>query len=345
LKNEGILYKPNDHTLYAKGFIKRFGGFDKTKYLINSGGSKIFITLDSDKAKQCGFKHSEIAGNLSKITSLNHKEACKIVDRHLPGLLEAGLIYRGYPLKCSNCGLKDWYKLEKISEFVECSGCAEHFQIPTLTSLEFAYKPNELASRFLNSGGQAILSTAVFLSYLASSGDIEFGGDLIRVGEKQSFAEIDLFIIVKNFLVLAECKSYREIDETKARQIITHLERVVDTAILVKARVVILGITTTSSYNFSHLITNVVEAAAEKGIGVHLLINDTFYLWGQQENQTTETWQLSIDALLVNNNNLNYLPVFVAGDPVKEYSWLEEDKLVNRDLIEVWKQELESFSI
>jgi hypothetical protein len=344
LKNEGFLFKPNDHTLYAKGFIKRFGGFEKTKYLINSGGSKIFIALDSDKAKQCGFKHSEIVGNLSKILDLKHKDAIKIVDLYLPDLLEAGLIYRGYPLKCSSCGLKDWYKLEKISEFIECSGCAEHFQIPTLTSLEFAYKPNELASRFLNSGGQAILSTAVFLSYLASSGHTEFGGDLIHLGENQSFAEIDLFVLVKDFLILAECKSYRDIDETKAHQIIEHLARVVETAILVKARVVILGVTTTSSYNFSPLISNLVETAAERGIGVHLLINDRFYLWGREENQITEPWQLSVDALLVTKESLKHSPVFV-GEPIKEYSWEEEDRLINRDLIEAWKQELDSFSI
>lgn len=341
LRSSGFLFKSNDHTRYAKGFIKRFGGFDKTRNLINSGGTKIFIALGSDRARQCGFKRSEIVGFLTNSFDLSNGDARNIVDQNLPELLETGLIYRGYPLKCSSCGLQDWYKLEKISEFVECVGCAEHFQLQNLRSLEFAYKPNELAARFLDTDGQAILSTAVFLSWLASSGHIQLGGDLKRLGVNQPFAEIDLFILVRDFLILAECKSYRVVNEARANEIIEHLERVVETAILVNAGAVVLGIATASVVcDLFSLVAAVTETAAARGVGVHLLINDIFYLWGREADQVTEPWQLYVEALLVREESLaHYLPVSV-GEPVREYSWQAEDRLVNRDLLEPWEQEL-----
>ncbi|MDB9450494.1 hypothetical protein [Dolichospermum circinale] len=357
LKSKGLFFELNDHTRYAKGFIKRFGGFDKTRDLIMSGGAKIFRAfgtsesseinkLDgnkfkhSHKSEQSGLKFSEIKGYLERELNLTRKDAKNIVEQNLPALLEAGLLYRGYALKCPHCGLKDWYKLEKINEFVECNGCAENFQLDNLDKLEFAYKPNELAARFLKTGGEAVLSTAVFLSWLASYRDIQLGGDISRLGKKQSFAEIDLFILVKNVLILAECKSWRVIDESKANDIIKHLEKVIETAVLVNAKVVVLGIVTTSiTCDLHSLVSDVAQNATEKGIGVHLLLNDTFYLWGQKENEIKEQWQLNVGLLVVPKEKLLHYQVVSVGEPIRQYSWDEGDQLVDRNLVESWRQE------
>ena len=341
LKSSGFLFKPNDHTRYAQGFIKRFGGFDKTRHLINSGGTKIFIALGSDGARECGFKHSQIVGFLTDKFKLSKGDAKNIVNQNLPKLLETGLIYRGYPLKCSSCGLQDWYKLEKVGEFVECIGCVEHFQLQGLSSLEFAYKSNELAARFLRTGGQAILSTAVFLSWLASSGHIQLGGDLKRLDDNQLFAEIDLFILVKDFLILAECKSCSVVDEAKVNEIIKHLERVVETAILVNAGAVVLGIATVSvDCALVPRVAAVAQTAVSRGIGVHLLVNDKFYPWGREADQAIEPWQLSVETLLVREEALEHYSPLSVGEPVEEYSWQKEDRLFSRDLFERWEQEL-----
>lgn len=343
LRKEGLVFQLNDHTRYAQGFIKRFGGFEKTVNLINAGGTKIFFALDADRAKQSGFKYSQIRDFLANMFNLNKGDAKKIVDQYLPELLEAELIYRGHPLKCPICGLEDWYKLEKVNEFTECAGCAENFQLQNLSSLEFAYKPNELAARFLRSDGQAVLSTAVFFSWLASSGHIQLGGDLLQLGKRQACAEIDLFILVRNVLVLAECKSCRRVDEAQANDIINHLERVIETAVLVQAKVVVLGVVTTSvSCDLHSLVTGVAQTAAQRDIGVHLLLNDRFYLWGERENEVTEPWKLYVEALLVEKEYLPHFPNVSVGEPIRQYSWQEEDRLVNRDLVECWKQELYS---
>ncbi|OBQ41870.1 MAG: hypothetical protein AN485_00935 [Anabaena sp. MDT14b] len=351
LKIKGLFFELNDHTRYAKGFIKRFGGFDKTRDLIMSGGAKIFRvfgTSESDikgsklshKSEQSGLKYSQIEGSLKQKLNLSQADARKIVKQNLPALLEAGLLYRGHPLKCPTCGLEDWYKLEKVNEFIECNGCAENFQLESLTSLEFAYKPNELAARFLKTGGEAVLSTAVFLSWLASYRDIQLGGDISRLREEQSFAEIDLFILVKNVLILAECKSWRVIDESKANDIIKHLEKVIETAVLVNAKVVVLGIVTTSiTCDLHSLVSDVAQNATEKGIGVHLLLNDTFYLWGQKENEIKEKWQLNVGLLVVSKEKLLHYQVVSVGEPIRQYSWDEGDQLVDRNLVESWRQE------
>jgi hypothetical protein len=336
-----------------------------------SGGAKIFRAFGtsesseinkedgnkfkhSHKSEQSGLKYSEIKGRLERELNLirkdakNTKDAKNIVEQNLPALLEAGLLYRGYALKCPHCGLKDWYKLEKTNEFVECNGCAENFQLgckenfqfDNLDKLEFAYKPNELAARFLKTGGEAVLSTEAFLSWLASSGHIQLGGDISRLDEKQSFAEIDLFILVKNVLILAECKSWRLIDESKANDIIKHLEKVIETAVLVSAKVVVLGVVTTSvTCDLHSLVSDVAQNATEKGIGVHLLLNDTFYLMGQKENAVTEQWKLNVWDLIVPDKDLPHYQVVSVGEPVREYRWNEGDQLVNRDLLESWKQE------
>ncbi len=341
LKNAGFLFQLNDHTRYAQGFIKRFGGFAKTSRLINSGGTKIFVALGSDRAKQCGFKYSQIVEFLKSSFNLDKGEARKIVDQNLPELLEAGLLYRGHPLKCPSCGLHDWYKLEKVNEFVECTGCVENFQLQNLCSLEFAYKPNELAARFLNSDGQAILATAVFLSGLASSGHIQLGGDLLRLGDKQSFAEIDLFVLVGDILILTECKSCRIVDDEIANEIINHLERVVKTASLVSAKAVVLGVVTASvNCDLHTLVTTVAQTAAERGIGVHLLLNDKFYLGGQKGDEVTEPWRLHIDALLVEEDVLPHHANVSVGEAIGEYSWQEGDRLFSQNLLEGWKQQL-----
>lgn len=341
LKNAGFLFQVNDHTRYAEGFIRRFGGFEKTVRLINSGGTKIFVALGCDRAKQCGFKHSQIVGFLTENFNLSKGDARKIVNQNIPELLQVGLLYRGHPLKCPSCGLQDWYKLEKVNEFIECTGCAENFQLQDLCSLEFAYKPNELAARFLNSDGQAILTTAVFLSWLASSGHIQLGGDIFRLDQKQKFTDIDLFVLVKDTLILVECKSRRIIEDANVNEIIEHLERVIETASLVSAKAVVLGIATASvSCDLNTLVTAVAQTAAERGIGVHLLLNDKFYLRGQEENEVTEPWRLHVDALLVEEEVLPHHSNVSVGEPIREYSWQEGDRLFSRDLLECWKQQL-----
>jgi len=340
LKEAGFKFQLNDHTRYAQGFTKRFGGFEKTANLVYAGGTKIFVALSSVRAKQSGFLYQQISGFLEKQFNLSSQDAQNIVKQNLPPLLEAGLVYRGYPLRCPTCGLEDWYKLDSVKEFVECSGCAESFQLSSLDKISFTYKPNELAARFLNSGGHAVLMTAIFLNQIMSySGLIEFGGDLIRLDEKDKPREIDLFALTGDFLLLAECKSRPEINESVADEIIQHLKRVVEAAALVKAEVVILGIAAGSvTCDLHALVSNIALSADERGIGVHLLLNDRFYLGGRESEEVTG--RLSVHMLIPRNERADRQNSVSAGEPIREYRMGEAVRLFNRELLEQWEQEL-----
>jgi hypothetical protein len=53
---------------------------------------------------------------------------------------------------------------------------------------EFAYKPNELAARFVEEGGEAVLMTAALLNRIAASAFIKFGGDILHPGETKDLS-------------------------------------------------------------------------------------------------------------------------------------------------------------
>lgn len=341
LKGLNLTFEPTDHTRYAQGFIKRFGGFEETRQLVSSGGTKIFVALGSERAKEKGFKQSQIADFLVLTFKLNKGEARKLVNENLPPLLAKELIYRGSSLKCPVCSLETWYKLESITEFVECIGCAESFQLQSLSTIEFAYKPNELAARFLGSDGQAVLATASFLSRIVPHRNIQMGGEIKSVGKSAAIAEIDLFILAREHLIISECKSYRCIDREKADGIIRHLERVVKLAAQIGAEAVVLGIVTTSiQCDLFTPISKIAEGAVDKGIGVHLLLNDEMYLRGQEETKVSKPHELSLNRLLVHEQTIRQDTSISVGKPIEEYRWEEQDKLINEDLIEPWKVEL-----
>lgn len=344
LRKAGYSLRSTNHTRYAQGFIRRFGGFIETKRLVNSGGTKIFIALNSKGAQKSGFKKSQIDGFLKDRFLLNKSELRKVVEQNLPKLLAKELVYRGCSLECPICRLNAWYKLDKVDEFVECVGCAEDFQLDKLTTIEFSYRPNELAARFLGSDGPAILSAAAFLSRIVSYKNIHMGGELLRSGEKNPIAEVDLFVFSKDHMMLVECKSQAMIDQDGVDKIIVHLKRVVETAILLEARVVLLCIVTAKFDDvLLSSVHDVAKDSAEKGIGVHLLLNDELYGFGSEDQKISklDTYSLKIEALLPQEEDEVCDSSIQTGEQSKVYNFGEGEAL-DLGLINQWKQELKT---
>jgi hypothetical protein len=224
-KDAGLKIEINEHTRYAKGFIKRFGGFRKTIAFVKNNGLGISKALErrtqenNRQVKQGGLKLGGIYQWLAENRKITNKEARQIVKQQLPLLLSAGLVRRGYDLPCPHCNFNDWYAIEQVQEFIDCVGCAESFQIPELEKIDFTYKLNELASHFLRSGGDAVLMTAAVLYQLMPYSWMQFGGNIHRQREKNGFAEIDVIGLEADTLVLAESKSYSQIEEQHIEQI------------------------------------------------------------------------------------------------------------------------------
>ena len=342
-KAKGFNIKANEHTRYAEGFIKRFGGLNETKSLVDSGGMEIFIALNSPGSEQCGSTYDQILGFLAKNSKLKDKDAKALIDRNLPRLLKVGLIYRGCPLSCPACGLKDWYKLDKLNELIECVGCSGNFQIEDLKKVIFSYRPNELASRFLKSDGPAILEAISFFHWLSRSGCVQLGGEVSVPKEKSNFAEIDILILIKNIMILVECKSCREVNESKIVEIEKHLRKLVQTALRVDAQIVVLGVTTTSfSDELYARIATIEDESSQQGIRVHLLINRKFYILSQNNRTEIEAHMLRIEDLLVFEEPIAQNHSVFLGEPVTKYYWGNDDQLCDRDLLESWVRDLGS---
>jgi len=302
LKSFGFQMKPNKLTQYAKGFIKKLGGFDEARKLVDQGCLEIISTLNSPKAHEAGLSIKMMKEILGK-SLRNAKKVKNILDKCIPEILSSGLVRRGYSLICCHCDLKAWYALDATKEFVECIGCAESFQLQ-VADISFAYVPNELASRFFNEGGQAVLTTASILYQIDRSALLIFGGDLHGINdeicESRNFAEADLLWLSRNVFAIAECKCrYNKIDNIVEIQ--DSLNRNLRTASQIGAQVVFLGIYTNLE-SFDHLfdlIESSLELSSEMNVALHLIVNSNLYLWGKKENKIDQIYIMNSEELLL----------------------------------------------
>ncbi|ODH01494.1 hypothetical protein A4S05_28705 [Nostoc sp. KVJ20] len=310
IKEIGFELKPNEHTRYAQGLVKRLGGIREIVSLINEGGADILSVLIADRTDQDGLSKDKIISALIRKRNFSQKDAQRIISEKLKPLLKSDLLRRGYCHKCQNCNLKTWLPLDEIRELIECKGCAEKEQLP-LDDLEFTYKPNELAAQLVREGGLAVLMTAATLTKIPSlsSGFFQFGGDFVNSQNRTKFAEVDLFWLTEEALIIAECKSFftkKEGDEEtihneikeKIERIKESLRRNLDVAQLIGASVVILGVLTNLSDISSLLktISEMEETARSKKIDLHLILNGKIHLWGNLNG--IDPRELRLDSLL-----------------------------------------------
>lgn len=295
LKEVGFKVRPNEHTRYAQGLVKRLGGIEKVANLLRQGGADIISVLVVDRANQVGLFEDDIKSNLIRKRNYNHQAAQKIIKQKLKPLLASDLLRRGYCYQCPTCNLKSWLSLEELSEFIECKGCAEREQMP-LDEMKFSYKPNELAAQLVGQGGLAVLMTASTLrqTLSSSSGFIQFGGDFLRMDNSKS-SEIDLFWLTEAGLVISECKSIFESqkgEESEKHKTQEKIERTkeslrknLEVAKRINAVAVVLGIFTNlpDISNLIAIITELAEVAQSDKIGLHLVVNEKLYLWGEPD--------------------------------------------------------------
>lgn len=281
LRERGYVVKPNQHTRYASGFVRRFGGFDKTMSLVRGGAVAILEALGSQRATQSGLFSDQIRSILERELGMAPAQSKAALKQFLPEMLSTGIVRRGLALRCSHCDLEEWYAIDSISETVVCAGCLSTFQLQG-EGPRYKYVANELARRFITTGGHAVLQTAAVLQLIDTSGQTQFGGDLRRVGEEPVIAEVDVIRIIGDVLIFAECKAYRVVREQELVQIKESLTRTIRAARALEAHVVILGLVTAAEdlRDLYATLEPMAEAADTQGIGLHLIVNDKFHPYG-----------------------------------------------------------------
>lgn len=232
-----------------------------------------------------------------------------------------------------------------MREIIECNGCADKFQFPLESKkLEFFYKPNELAVRLVKDGGLAVIMTAASFNQINRSGFIQFGFNLIHPSIPNG-CEVDLFWLLGDALIISECKAIHNIEPKKVKQKIEEIKEelkkdVEKVAPLLKAQVVVLGVITDIPNLYEVLfpaIADIIEQAKEQNIGVHLILNWKFYLWGTDEQ--TQLWQLGIDQLQVAETHPEQ-DCFVGESPNQYSGFGYSQGFLNQDVLRRWEQEM-----
>jgi hypothetical protein len=273
LKERGLRVSSNTHTRFAAGFARKFGGIDETLALVRQGGTRIIRALSARRAEASGFSFQQISGFLRERYGVNQAEAAEILKSKLPLLCASGLVRRGVSLTCPHCGLRDWYAMSELGEFMECTGCAQRYQLSG-GSLQYSYRANELSKRLIETGGHAVLMTAAGLRRIESAGALQFGGDVFRLAETTNFAELDLILLTGKTLVVGECKDYEVMEEQHVEEIVTSLERSMLAAVALRADVLILGITSAAVHpTLFPACQNFARRVESLELAVHMIVN------------------------------------------------------------------------
>lgn len=90
-----IRVRPSKHTRYARGFIRRFGGVEKTLRLIREGGGHIIGAFLRHRGEEGGVSPQRIASHVCARLGCDIPAANLLVREHLPRLVAAGLVRRG----------------------------------------------------------------------------------------------------------------------------------------------------------------------------------------------------------------------------------------------------------
>jgi hypothetical protein len=278
----GIEVKANKYTRYAQGIVRRLGGIAKALRILDSDTLILVRAITATRAEQSGLLFDQIVEYLRISEVKNPKE---VTESKLTALLEQGMIRTGVAITCKSCDLKDWYHLENIGGDIICNGCGERITL-SLQGERFSYKANELLRRFTDTGGQAIFDTASILYRLDITGSIHFGGDLFKKGERTNFAEVDLFWLTNNVFGIVECKSYKNIPKETINNFRDTLVNLIDNvAGEIGVHMIIFSIYFSEACDVGlyKLAGQMSKRAKQKGLALHLIVNNRFHKWGQTE--------------------------------------------------------------
>lgn len=298
LRSRGVTLSINHHTRYAIGVAKRIGGLSAAMAFTHGNGFALLRPLISPAAAQAGLKSQRIEALLQSEYRFSRDAAKKLIMVQFPRLLETGLVRRGFALKCDQCDLTEWYPVSHLSEFVECAGCGERFQLSGLR-LDFSYRINELARRMVDEGGLAVFETASVLWAIGSGQNMQLGGDLRRLSESEPFAECDLVSVNQEALAIAECKDYDDlVTPSLLAQVAVSLQKSLAVAKTLGAQIVVLGIKSLLwDPTLFALVSNMASQAADSGVAVHLVLNGQLHYSG--EETPTDLRGMTFSQLLV----------------------------------------------
>jgi hypothetical protein len=187
LKTKGIDIKISDKGHIANKLIFLLGGLNNCNVLLDP---EIIFLIRNMVNK----KNEPVIENLNNIKKFFKKNTDKIKK-----LLELGILFRGYNLKCKDCNTLNWISIDKLSEKIHCDGCLSKMNLPV--NIELSYKLNSLVVHSLNQGA---LTHIITLLKMKSRSNIYIPGVIL---EGPFNRELDLIIVNNEGFIISECKN------------------------------------------------------------------------------------------------------------------------------------------
>lgn len=149
------------------------------------------------------------------IEPIHFVEIIKMYNDHitrgafLKDMITQKIFSRYVKAECPFCTFKNWFPLNKISEYVFCDGCYEEFLFP-IGTIDAHYRLNQLfRESFDNNGVIPILLTLYKLKKLCKESFLYTTGLLIYKDEKV-VTDIDIACICDGKMILVECKDFEK---------------------------------------------------------------------------------------------------------------------------------------
>ncbi len=179
--------------------------------------SEVMRALQSEQigGGQFNRQHRSFA-QIRDALGISNEAARKIVE----ALLSRKVLFRGYEVKCPNCGLRRWYPIDTLSESHRCEGCqtvSSPSPVPA-GHLEWRYRLNEIVATAIDQGALPHIIASKRLIEMGAFGFLP--GLLLSPSERGGPPpiETDLLSISEGRVMVGECKasgrelSSREVD-------------------------------------------------------------------------------------------------------------------------------------
>jgi hypothetical protein len=164
----------------------------------------------------------ESLSSIAKITGSN-AEAQRIIEE----LLQFGVLYRGYALKCKICNDAQWFSLGEISQQFTCRRCAESQHIMKenygsgYCEPELFYKLDEIVYQYIRNNGYVATLALDHLSQ-KSEGNFLFTHDLELLPPqdlKENKQELDIVCIRDGLITIGEAKKEDRLGEKGSKEV------------------------------------------------------------------------------------------------------------------------------
>lgn len=174
----------------------------------------VHAALEQRLAADGQFDRQHFAGNrLRSLLGVKREDA----DWILNFLVQRGILFRGYALRCPTCGLRRWQPIDHMAATYTCDGCLITIPTPLSNndSLSWRYRLNELVGQAVDQG---VLPHLLAMRHLVTQHQssrstllgllpgVDFAGVDHQEGTEYSRNEVDLVAILAGRILVGECK-------------------------------------------------------------------------------------------------------------------------------------------